>query len=183
MVSVRFPAGRPYALPGWFVYVSRHGQPRGIEGLWRLYANVRIQHAASALGRLSCWLEARGARFQIKLLDGSLIGSRPDALVVFTSAVYVDAAVRCAARMAAESWLADATPGFALRVATGVAIAPELASAQLAGRSYGQACARAAAEATFHAWQQRIYSDEDRSTLIAEHLERGIAIQPVREAE
>lgn len=179
MVSVRFPAGRPCALPGWFVYVSRHGQPLGIDGLWRMYANVRMEHAASALGRLSCWLEAHDARFQLKLLDGSWIGSRPDALVVFTSAPHLDAAMRCAARMAADGWLADATPGFATRVAAGVAIAPELTSVKFAGRSYGQACARAAAEAAFEAWRRRIDSEDERFALIAEHLERCTATDSV----
>jgi hypothetical protein len=121
---------------------------------------------------------AARARFQLKVLDWSRIAGRPDALVAFTGAADLDAAIRCAVRIGAEGWLEAATPGFATGVAPGVAIAPEPASAGHAGRSYGQACARSAAEASIDAWRRGVDCEERRASIIAERLERDLAPAP-----
>lgn len=170
-VKVRLPTHWPCVLRGWFVVVSRHGQPAGKRGLWRVYADVRPENGADAVSMLRGWLEVRGARFQLKLLDASALGTRPDGLVAFLAPDDVESAVRCLQIMHRRGWLRDGSPGFAARVSDGIALAPEPPAAG-PPRSFGQHCAGVAADAVIEAWQAGIDDEEARRVLIADRLER-----------
>lgn len=170
-VKVRLPTHWPCVLPGWFVVVSRHGQPAGDRGLWRVYADVRPENGADAVSMLRGWLEVGGARFQLKLLNASALGTRPDGLVAFLQPDDVDSGVRCLQIMHRRGWLRDGWPGFAARVSDGIAIAPE-PPAVGPPRSFGQHCAGVAADAVIGAWQEGADDEAARRRLIADRLEQ-----------
>ena len=130
------------------------------------------------------WLEVRGARFQLKLLDASGLGTRPDGLVAsFMPADDVESAVRCLQIMRRRGWLRDGSPGFALRVSDGIALAPEPPAAG-PPKSFGQHCALVAAGALIEAWREAVDDEEARRLLVAERLEHdATACAPVAAAE
>lgn len=173
LVHVLLPTHRPYALPGWFVYVSRHGQPDPVNGIWRAYGDVRPAHAVDTAGAVRELLEARGVRFQLKLLDASALATRPDGLVCFVPVAEADRAVAALRELRGRGWLGDGTPGFAVRVHPGVALAPEPCDDGPA-RSFGQSCAEVAARATIDAWRQGADDGPTRPRLVAAQLERHI---------
>lgn len=173
LVHVLLPTHRPRALPGWFVYVSRHGQPDPVNGLWRVYGDVRPAHAVDTASAVCARLEAGGVRFQLKLLDASALGTRPDGLVCFLPAAEADRAVAALRELRGRGWLGDGTPGFAVRVHPGIALAPEPCDDGPA-RSFGQSCAEVAARATIDAWRRGADDGSARARLIAVQLERHI---------
>lgn len=173
-VQVRLPTQWPRVLPGWFVVISRHGQPALDESIWRVYGDVRPEYGADAAAMMRAWLEARNARFQLKLLDASALGTRPDGLVVFAHSADVDRAIRYLQIMRMRGWLRDGTPGFATRLAGGIGLAPEL-SADGRPKSFGQICSEVAAHAVIDAWRQAIDDEGALGRLVTARLEHHVA--------
>ncbi len=172
-VRVRLPAQWPHVLPGWFVVISRHGQPALDESVWRVYGDVRPEYSADAAGLMRGWLEARHARFQLKLLDASALGTRPDGLVVFAHSADVDSAVRCLQVMRMRGWLRPGSPGFATRLAAGIGLAPEL-PAEGRPKSFGQVCSEVAARAVIEAWQRAIDDEGALGLIVTAALEHHV---------
>lgn len=172
-VGVRLPAARPRALPGWYVVVSTHGQPCG-GPLWRVYIAVRPARAGDALGLAASRLERTGARFQMKVNDRPSAIVRPDALVAFVERASLDAALGAAADLRRRGWLIDATPGFARRVAPGIALAIEPAAAD--GRSHGQRCADLVAGGLIAAWNAGLAGDP-RTDQVVRCVEDGLDLE------
>lgn len=152
-VDLDVPACRPLLSPGFFMVDGTRPMtdPRRAE---RLYLHVpRPDDAVHVWGSMLGHLEEHQVAYRAKALSSPLLYPRRDTIVAYLVAT-PDELARFVEHMSTVPGIAPATPGFARRLADGIARADEPADPRPAyrGMSFGQHRAQVLSEALFEAF-------------------------------
>ncbi|MFC9840443.1 T3SS effector HopA1 family protein [Rhodococcus sp. NPDC127530] len=167
-VSVELPSERRYAIPGFFAYVSIHGD-LDESRTWRLYVNLRQDSAAAAFLAIIDELENRHVRFQIKVVNHPDRFTRPDSMTLYVGEADLNSVLKITRRVLSERFLAGPTPGFSSRLGPGRALAPELHAAGTS-TSFGHHCSGIVAASLLEAHKLGLHDEDAR----AHHTVRAV---------
>jgi len=125
LLRLHLPAERRYAVAGFYLTTGRAGPPAEGAPLRRLYVNPTSKAAPWALGAITRRLNQSHLRFQCKALNDPAQYARPDGIVLYVGVDDLDQARELVLASLDPRWLKRETPGFAGRLAEGIAWAAE----------------------------------------------------------
>ncbi len=125
--QVRFPAGRPFASPGFFAVVGARGGPGPGRGTLRCYLNLRPDRAVPAFLGLTAALDAIDLPYTAKVLNHPESFPRPDSAVVYLPRAESARGLErlLSALRAGPSSLQEGAPAFTRPLTPGLAVADE----------------------------------------------------------